>query len=112
MNNIENSNSVFESIKHLDESGREFWYARELQIVLEYKLWQNFEKVLKRAIISCNNSKNNSLYHFIDINKMVDISSNTTRKIEDYKLSRYACYLIAQNGDSRKKVIAREYMIL
>ena len=106
MNELESGNTIFENIKHIDEEGKEFWYARELQIVLEYKLWQNFEKVLRRAITSCNNSKNNSIYHFIDINKMVDIGSNTTRKIEDYKLSRYACYLIAQNGDSRKKVIA------
>lgn len=96
----------FENIKHIDEDGNEYWYARELQIVLKYKEWRNFYKVINNAMGACRNSNNSILNHFVDINKMVDIGSSSSRLINDYKLSRYACYLIAQNGDSRKKVIA------
>ena len=107
MNNLDKVNNVFESIKHIDENGSEFWYARELQKVLKYNLWQNFELVIKKSIISCNNSNINSTNHFIDVNKMVNIGSNAFRKLVDYKLSRYACYLIAQNADPRKEIVAR-----
>ena len=107
MNELENINeTVFESIKHFDENGNEYWYARELQKVLEYNKWANFEKVIEKAKLSCLNSNYGLQDHFPDVRKMVDIGSNTLRNIVDYKLSRYACYLIAQNGDSRKKVIA------
>ena len=107
MNNITNYNkTIFESIKHIDEFENEFWYARELQRVLDYKEWRNFKKVIDMAIKSCKHSKNNILDHFVEVNKMVSIGSNAYRKQSDYKLSRYACYLIAQNGDSRKEVIA------
>ena len=107
MNELENINeTVFESIKHFDENGNEYWYARELQKVLEYNKWENFEKVIEKAKLSCLNSNYGLQDHFPDVRKMVDIGSNTLRNIVDYKLSRYACYLIAQNGDSRKKVIA------
>ena len=107
MNELENINeAVFESIKHFDENGNEYWYARELQKVLEYNKWENFEKVIEKAKLSCLNSNYGLQDHFPDVRKMVDIGSNTLRNIVDYKLSRYACYLIAQNGDSRKKVIA------
>ena len=106
MNELENINeAVFESIKHFDKNGNEYWYARELQKVLEYNKWENFEKVIEKAKLSCLNSNYGLQNHFPDVRKMVDIGSNTLRNIVDYKLSRYACYLIAQNGDSRKKVI-------
>ena len=74
-------------------------------IALKYSNWQNFEKVINKAVNSCITSNNMSQNHFIDISKMVSIGSKTQREVSDYKLSRYACYLIAQNGDSRKKVI-------
>ena len=113
MNKIINTNSIFESIKHVDEEGREYWLARELQMALGYKEWRYFVKVVKK-------SDNNFLDHLGADTKMVDIGSNTKynvdtygqfvqldklsinvnggkRIIKDYKLSRYACYLIAQN---------------
>ena len=96
----------FEEIKHTDEKGIEFWYARELMPILQYSNWQNFEKIINKAKTSCENSKINVLDHFTDINKMVQIGSGAERKQQDYKLTRYAGYLIAQNGDSRKEVIA------
>ena len=107
MNELDNINqTIFESIKHVDEDGNEYWYARELQKVLEYKRWDKFYNVIESAQVACSISNNNVLDHFSQVGKMVDIGSNTSRNIVDYKLSRYACYLIAQNGDSRKKVIA------
>ena len=107
MNELENINeTIFENIKHVDNDGNEYWYARELQRVLEYKRWDKFYNVIESAQVACSISNNNVLDHFSQVGKMVDIGSNTSRNIVDYKLSRYACYLIAQNGDSRKKVIA------
>ena len=107
MNELENINeTIFESIRHVDDDGNEYWYARELQQVLEYTEWRKFVGVIKKAINSCKTSNYVVSDHFVGADKMVDIGSNTSRNIEDYKLSRYACYLIAQNGDSRKKVIA------
>ena len=96
----------FEDIKHVDENGVEYWYARELQSVLNYKEWRKFENVIRKAKQSCENSEISSFDHFVDVDKMVQIGSGAERKQKDYKLTRYACYLIAQNGDSRKKVIA------
>ena len=84
----------------------EYWYGREIMPLLGYKKWDNFQKVLKQSMISCENSNISVLDHFLEVKKMVDIGSKTKRKISDYKLSRYACYLIAQNGDSRKKSIS------
>ena len=98
--------SLFESIKHINEYGQEFWYARELQIALEYKQWRRFCNVIDKAKTACEGSENNVSDHFADVGKMVDIGSGAEREIDDIKLSRYACYLIVQNGDSRKKVIA------
>ena len=95
----------FESIKHVDENGTEFWYARELMIMLEYSKWGNFIKVIDKAKESCKNSDNNVLDHFADVGKMVK-AGVADKEIDDLKLTRYACYLIAQNGDSRKKTIA------
>ena len=107
MNELEKINeTIFESIKHVDDDGNEYWYARELQKILEYKRWDKFYNVIESAQVACSISNNNVLDHFSHLVKMVDIDSNTSRNIVDYKLSRYACYLIAQNGDSRKKVIA------
>lgn len=98
--------SLFESIKHINEYGQEFWYARELQIALEYKEWRNFSKVIDKAKIACEGSENAVSEHFVDVNKTIEMPKNATKDIDDYELSRYACYLIVQNGDPRKKVIA------
>ena len=106
MKELDKNVKSFEDIKHIDENGIEFWYARELMPILQYSKWQNFEKIINKAKRSCENSNINVLDHFTDINKMVQIGSGAERKQQDYELTRYACYLIAQNGDSRKKVIA------
>ena len=100
------NNTIFESIKHIDEEGNEYWLARELMIILEYKKWQKFELLISKAKTSCKNSDNIVYDHFTQVGKMVEIGSATKRKIDDYKLSRYACYLIVQEADSRKKVVA------
>lgn len=100
------SNQNFEDIKHFDENGIEYWYARELQQVLDYKEWRKFENVIRKAEKSCENSGTNMLKHFVGTDKLSKRANNAEVIIKDYKLTRYACYLIAQNGDSRKKVIA------
>ncbi len=100
------SQQTFENIKHTDENGTEFWYARELQATLEYTEWRNFEKSVKRAKEACTASGFAETDHFVDVNKMVTLGSGSERKITDIKLSRYACYLIVMNGDPRKEVIA------
>ena len=102
----EYNENVFESIKHVDDCGNEYWEARELQIALNYKEWRKFKNVITKAQEACSNSKINIKDHFVDVAKMVDIGSKTSRSIENYILSRYACYLIVQNADSRKKVVA------
>ena len=106
MNELETNTNIFESIKHIDEEGREYWYARELMKIFGYIKWQKFHEIINKAKISCENSNGIIYDHFTKVGKMVRIGSNTNRNIIDYKLSRYACYLLAQNGDSRKKVIA------
>lgn len=107
MNELNKYNEkAFENIKHIDESGYEYWLARELMNILQYRNWQNFEKIINKAIMACKNSNFNVVDHFIDVSKMIEIAKGAKRKVLDYKLSRYACYLIAQNGDSRKSVIA------
>ena len=107
MNKLEkNNNKTFEDIKHIDENGSEFWYARELMSILEYNKWENFEKVINKAKDACENSGVSVFEHFPDVRKLSKRANNAEIEIKDYKLSRYACYLIAQNGDSRKKVIA------
>lgn len=100
------SQQTFENIKHTDENGTEFWYARELQTALEYTEWRNFEKSVKRAKEACLASGFVETDHFVDVNKMVSLGSGSQREITDIKLSRYACYLIVMNGDPRKEVIA------
>ena len=103
---IEENNKSFEDIKHIDENGVEFWYARELMTILEYNKWENFEKVINKAKDACENSGISVFEHFPDVRKLSKRANNAEIEIKDYKLTRYACYLIAQNGDSRKKVIA------
>ena len=105
-NNLVNTTEKdFESIKHIDENGVEFWYARELMTMLEYSKWGNFVKVIDKAKQSCKSSDINIIDHFAEVGKMVK-AGVADKKIDDLKLTRYACYLIAQNGDSRKKTIA------
>lgn len=107
MNDIkEYTTKLFEDIKHIDEFGNEYWLARELQNILEYTQWRRFENVINKAKFACENSNIKVDEHFANVGKMVDIGSNTKRITKDYRLTRYACYLIAQNGDSRKEVIA------
>lgn len=109
MNSIikkENNNQTFEDIKHIDEFGTEFWYARELQKVLDYSDWRKFEGVIKKAEKACENSNINASEHFVGTDKLSRRANNANIAIKDYKLTRYACYLIAQNGDPRKEVIA------
>ncbi|MCL2812947.1 MAG: DNA damage-inducible protein D [Clostridia bacterium] len=95
----------FESIKHLRADGSEYWLARELALVLDYTQWRNFLKVLDKAMIACNISGHNVSCDFADVSKIVDAGA-TSKPVKDYELSRYACYLIVQNGDPRKEVIA------
>ena len=98
--------NVFDNIKHVNEYGQEFWYARELQPVLEYSQWRYLKEAIERAKTACGNSGQNVKDHFAEVRKMVDIGSNAKRSVEDYELSRYACYLIVMNGDPRKEIIA------
>ena len=100
------SNKNFEDIKHIDENGVEYWSARDLQLVLDYKEWRKFENVIKKAKESCKNSGISAFEHFVGADKLSKRANNTEILINDYHLTRYACYLIAQNGDSRKEVIA------
>jgi len=96
----------FEAIKHLSEDGGEYWYARELATVLEYVQWRNFQKVLDRAKLACKNSGYVIPDHFAEVSKTIEMPKTASKQVVDYKLSRYACYLIVQNGDPRKEVIA------
>ena len=106
MKQMDKNSKSFEEIKHIDENGVEFLYARELMIILEYKQWRRFESVINKAKESCKNSDISVIEHFANVGKLSKRANNAEVEINDYKLSRYACYLIAQNGDSRKKVIA------
>jgi len=98
--------SPFDTIRQLDETGREFWSARDLQGPLGYVKWERFEETIERAIIACQNSGYNSADHFPGAGKMVGIGSGVAREVNDYKLTRYASYLTAMNGDPRKPEIA------
>lgn len=105
---IENkySNNSFENIKHIDDYGNEYWYARELQKVLEYKDWRNFQKVIDKAVLSANNSVSNEEDWVVEVNKPIKTGKGKEEIIKDYKLSRYICYLIVQNADPSKEVVA------
>lgn len=100
------SEATFENIKHINEYGQEFWYARELARVLEYKDFRNFEQIIFKAMDACQNSGFDIADHFGDVTEMVEIGSKAQRGFPSYMLSRYACYLIVMNGDPRKQIIA------
>lgn len=100
------SEALFEDIKHLDEQSNEYWTARELIPVLEYNEYRFFKKVIDKAIDACKSSNIKASDHFVHVHDMVALGSGAERKIEDFHLSRYACYLIAMNGDPRKRAVA------
>ncbi len=107
MSNIEEyTEKTFESIKHLDEFGNEYWEARELMPLLEYSKWENFHKVIKRAKVACETSNNNVNDHFPEFRKPIVGGKGNAQNVIDYHLSRYACYLIVQNANPRKKSVA------
>ncbi len=103
---IKQTEQTFESIKHTDENGVEFWYARELMITLEYKKWGNFKNVISKAKEACKGSNFSISEHFADVGRVLKVGNNADMPIDDMKLTRYACYLVAQNGDPRKKQVA------
>lgn len=106
-NRIEKYNEkTFEDIKHIDEFGNEYWEARELMPLLEYSKWENFHKVIKRAKIACETSNNNVNDHFPEFRKPIVGGKGNVQNVIDYHLSRYACYLIVQNANPRKKSVA------
>ena len=96
----------FEELVQTDETGGEYWLARDLQELLGYTKWENFAKVIERAKTACRGSGYDDADHFLDVRKMVELGSGATRAVEDIALTRYACYLIAQNGDSSKEAMA------
>lgn len=100
------SEKTFEDIKHINEYGAEYWLARELAQVLQYADWRNFENAIFKAMEACKNSGNEIGDHFGNVTTFTNLGSKATRKIGDYALSRYACYLIVMNGDPRKEIIA------
>ena len=107
MNEIEKyKERIFEDIKNIDDYGNEYWYARELQKVLEYRDWRNFQKVIDKAVLSANNSISNEEDWVVEVNKPIKTGKGKEEFIKDYKLSRYICYLIVQNADPSKEVVA------
>ena len=107
MNELEvQQKKLFDDLRHFDENGNEFWFARELQEALQYKEWRNFQKVISTAQIACKISQQDVGYHFVEVNKTIAMPKGASKKVPDYKLTRYACYLIVMNGDPRKEVIA------
>jgi DNA-damage-inducible protein D len=106
-NLVSMGNKFFENLKKVNEYGAEYWSAHDIQPLLGYTQWRRFEDAVKRAITSCKQSGNESKYHFAGAGKMIDVGKGGIREVPDYHLSRFACYLIAQNGDPRKPEIAR-----
>ena len=106
MDLVKYDENLFENIKHVNEYGQEFWYARELQPLLEYSQWRRFAEAIERAKTACANSGHDVEEHFADVGKSSEMPKGGVRIIEDFMLSRYACYLIVMNGDPRKEVIA------
>lgn len=107
MNDIkEYTTKLFEDIKHIDEFGNEYWYARELMPLLEYGKWENFNNVIQKAVISYKNSNNNDSYWLPEVRKPIITGKGKKEFIKDYKLSRYICYLIVQNANPKKKMVA------
>lgn len=106
MDYLDIKDNVFESIKHIDDNGVEYWSARELMSVLGYVKWQKFNNVINDSIITCINSNYNIYDHFTRAGKMINLAKGAKREVVDYKLSRYACYIIAMNGDPRKREIS------
>ena len=107
MTNLENyGEKIFDRIKHIDEDGNEYWYARELMLLLEYSKWENFHKVIKQAIISCKVSNNVVIDQFPEVRKPIIGGKGNTQYVTDYRLSRYACYLIVQNANPKKNAVA------
>lgn len=105
--NIDNSLSIFEKIRQTDENGNEFWMARQLAKALDYTDFRNFNGVIEKVIEACKNSKQPIQNHVVESNEMVPIGSGAERQMKSYKLSRYACYLIVQNADPAKEVVAQ-----
>lgn len=105
-NNLIPTKLTFEDLKKVNQHGIEYWSARDLQSSLGYSKWQRFENSIEKAIESCKQSGNDPEYHFTGAGKQIQFGKGATQIVEDYKLSRFACYLIAQNGDSRKPEIA------
>ncbi len=107
MNEIkEYTANLFEDIKHLDDRGNEYWFARELQNILGYHQWRSINDLIERAKVACQESKYNIDDHFAVQRKMIKLAKGATRNVVDYKLSRYACYLIVMNGNPKKEIIA------
>ena len=107
MNEIkEYTEKLFEDIKHIDDNGKEYWLARELQNILGYHQWRSLNDLIERAKVACQESKYNIDDHFAVQRKMIKLAKGATRNVVDYKLSRYACYLIVMNGNPKKEIIA------
>ena len=100
------SSTSFESLKRDNEYGAEYWSARDLQPLLGYDQWRRFEQAVRRAMASCEASGNSPVHHFAGVGKMIEVGKGGQRQVDDFHLSRFACYLIAQNGDPRKPQIA------
>jgi DNA-damage-inducible protein D len=102
----EYTTKLFEDIKHIDEFGNEYWYARELMPLLEYSKWENFDNVIQKAVVSYKNSNNDDSYWLPEVRKPIITGKGKEEFIKDYKLSRYICYLIVQNANPKKKMVA------
>ena len=107
MNNLDDyKKTIFEKLKKLNEFGSEYWLARDLAEALDYSQWRNFVNVIDKAKEACKNTGNKVLDHFAEVSKMISLPKTATREIDDIMLSRYACYLIVQNADPAKEIVA------